>query len=660
MNNISKNIIGFFTSLIILTIASCGGSDDSNPVSDFTATVSLSSGSNTISEDVGSVTITLTLSKQNTSGNSITIPLSISGTATSGTDYESVNTNLTIASGQTSGSLTLNINDDSDEESVETIIVALGTSLPDGITADSGSSITISINDNDATSPTTYTVTISGTENVSESSSEAVFTIALDKANDSGSTMNFTYSVAGTATASSDFTSPSGTASIANGSSEVSISIPLINDTDVESDETIILSLDGTSLPSNVSLGTTTELTITILDNDEASSGDDVVLTFGSASGNSIEITSWTNIGADNYVIVISDTDSFSDFADSDDPASSTTYAGTGEQVVYNGSTISTLEITLLESGREYYFKAFPLVSGIMDNAQLSQAESTVSCSTSSTNSNQVCWEIDVANDSRYMDSNQWPNHTTGNFPNADVTATAYSKTVDLTPELSGSVTYVYDETGGPTPMNKNFYKFGIASNGVGYNPMGLKPWEDPGTGEQNWEWQEKVTEEGETDLDAYGAHVTSAGVYHYHGDISGLAADEDGSRHSLIYGFAADGFPIYYKYGYSDPNDPTSAIVELLSSYELKSGSRPGDGASAPDGTYDGTYIQDFEFNSTLAASSDIQLDECNGRTGVTPEYPDGTYYYVITSEFPKIPNCFKGTPSTTDGSEGFIIGEG
>ncbi len=249
------------------------------------------------------------------------------------------------------------------------------------------------------------------------------------------------------------------------------------------------------------------------------------------------------------------------------------------------------------------------------------------------------------------------PNHVTGNFPNyegpggEEFLATPQSSEVDFTPALSGSATYVYDETGGPTPSNQIFYRFGFASNGIGYNPMGLKPWENPNTGEENWQWQAAVVNEGDTDLDAYGAHVTSAGMYHYHGDIVGLATGEDGTKHSAIYGWAADGYPIYYKYGYSDANDPTSSIIELTSGYQLKSGSRTGTGTAGedyPDGTYDGTYIQDYEW---VDGAGD--LDECNGRSGVTPEYPAGTYYYVITSDFPKVPNCFMGTPS-----DDFLIG--
>ena len=38
--------------------------------------------------------------------------------------------------------------------------------------------------------------------------------------------------------------------------------------------------------------------------------------------------------------------------------------------------------------------------------------------------------------------------------------------------------------------------------------------------------------------------------------------------------------------------------------------------------------------------------LDEANGRFGVTPDHPEGTYYYVITPTFPFIPRLWKGQP--------------
>ncbi|MDX1766179.1 MAG: YHYH protein, partial [Candidatus Saccharimonadales bacterium] len=55
--------------------------------------------------------------------------------------------------------------------------------------------------------------------------------------------------------------------------------------------------------------------------------------------------------------------------------------------------------------------------------------------------------------------------------------------------------------------------------------------------------------------------------------------------------------------------------------------------------GPYDGTYEQDWEF-----VKEHGDLDECNGRQGVTLEFPGGTYYYVITDDYPSIPTCFWG----------------
>src|SRR5262249_28293836 len=38
--------------------------------------------------------------------------------------------------------------------------------------------------------------------------------------------------------------------------------------------------------------------------------------------------------------------------------------------------------------------------------------------------------------------------------------------------------------------------------------------------------------------------------------------------------------------------------------------------------------------------------LDECNGRFGVTPEFPEGIYHYYVTEEFPFVGRMWRGTP--------------
>ena len=110
-----------------------------------------------------------------------------------------------------------------------------------------------------------------------------------------------------------------------------------------------------------------------------------------------------------------------------------------------------------------------------------------------------------------------------------------------------------------------------------------------------------------------------------------------------LLIGYAADGFPFYAEYGHEKADDAKSPLKKLSSSYHMKKGNRPT-GDDGPGGKYDGTFEQDFEF---VEGSGD--LDKSNGRTGVTPEYPDGTYYYVATADYPFIPRFFHGTPDSS-----------
>ena len=63
------------------------------------------------------------------------------------------------------------------------------------------------------------------------------------------------------------------------------------------------------------------------------------------------------------------------------------------------------------------------------------------------------------------------------------------------------------------------------------------------------------------------------------------------------------------------------------------------------------GAFTQDFEY-----AEGHGDLDECNGRFGVTPEFPNGIYYYVVTDDFPFFTRCLKGEISVNGGGGGII----
>ena len=80
-----------------------------------------------------------------------------------------------------------------------------------------------------------------------------------------------------------------------------------------------------------------------------------------------------------------------------------------------------------------------------------------------------------------------------------------------------------------------------------------------------------------------------------------------------------------------SGPNAPEGSW-ELRSGYARK---------WSPEGEYDGTFREDWQF---VEGSGD--LDQCNGRFGMTPEFPEGIYHYYLTDDYPYMPRCVWGTP--------------
>lgn len=254
---------------------------------------------------------------------------------------------------------------------------------------------------------------------------------------------------------------------------------------------------------------------------------------------------------------------------------------------------------------------------------------------------------ISIDGDKRIIRTNNIPDHKVGKFgagqgslnPNA-IAPLDLQYEIELSPTENTNFTSLLRASGGID------YSFGVLLNGIELDPVAAEPWPhsslrgaDPMA---NWDWNLEALN-ALLGLDCNNAHVQASGQYHHHGSPTLYleSIDLDPTTMTLI-GYAADGFPVYYKYAYSDPNDAGSGIEIMTSSYQLKEGERPGDGVTAPCGNYNGLYTNDYEYKEGLGS-----LDQANGRKGVTPEYPQGTYYYVITDEFPSVPRFFKGTPS-------------
>jgi hypothetical protein len=266
-----------------------------------------------------------------------------------------------------------------------------------------------------------------------------------------------------------------------------------------------------------------------------------------------------------------------------------------------------------------------------------------------------------TSGDKRIIEANGLPDHKPGQFPNRgnpnSISAQKYHFEMPLKPHAN-------DE---PRPIDR--YIFGVAINGVVFDPGTAEVWRpgDPivsrpgpstrrGPGDAPGRiWNYDAMGKMQLGIDENHAHVQPTGAYHYHGLPTGIITrlkKEKSGDQMLLIGYAADGFPIYAEFGHEKANDATSPVKKLKSSYNLKKGNRPN-GDDGPGSKYGGTFAQDYEF---IKGGGD--LDECNGRMGVTPEFADGTYYYVVTDAYPFIPRLFRGTPDSSFEKKGPLGG--
>jgi hypothetical protein len=245
----------------------------------------------------------------------------------------------------------------------------------------------------------------------------------------------------------------------------------------------------------------------------------------------------------------------------------------------------------------------------------------------------------------RSLVANGLPDHDVGTFPSTDCPNTISSQSVSASYTLSPAVV---SSSGTSTQV------VGYALNGVKFDPGTAGTCDDSGSscsltgGSGTW----RIEALGQTSFnfgtDTSNAHVQPTGEYHYHGMPEGFVTKLGGSSASMtLVGWASDGFPIYARYGYTTATDATSALKVLTGSYQIKS--TPDTNRPATSLYAMGTFGQDYEY---VSGSGD--LDECNGRTGVTPEFPGGIYHYMITDTYPYIQRCIKGTGASSSSGGG------
>ena len=269
-------------------------------------------------------------------------------------------------------------------------------------------------------------------------------------------------------------------------------------------------------------------------------------------------------------------------------------------------------------------------------------------------------WTSDDVN--RILSGNGIPNHEVGTFPNANNPNSISEQNVN---EVFSLCPTIVSENGEPVGGPAGAIAYAI--NSVKFDPATAGRCNDQGEcslaqGQGNWNIEALGHETFDFGDDMNHAHVQPNGQYHYHG-MPELLIDFLGDNQGMtLVGWASDGFPVYAKYGYSDPNDSASDLVALQPSWKLKENpdegrpdtltalvGGPGQGITNPNIPIPmGAFTQDFEYEEGYG-----DLDECNGRIGVTPEFPNGIYYYVVTDEFPFFTRCLKGDFDNAGGGD-------
>ncbi|OYY89391.1 MAG: hypothetical protein B7Y45_12325 [Sphingomonas sp. 28-66-16] len=233
----------------------------------------------------------------------------------------------------------------------------------------------------------------------------------------------------------------------------------------------------------------------------------------------------------------------------------------------------------------------------------------------------------------RRLTGNGIPDHVTGSFPNRGNPNRIAEQDVRFTTAL---VPQLYAGEGQRVKLS------GYALNGIKF---------DPGTAQtctegcanagrsHDGQWRIEALGQSYFDfgVDSNNAHVQPGGAYHYHGVPTALVERLKGRGGMALIGFAVDGFAIYGPEGHDRPMDASSPIRTMRPSYRLKA--RPDAGRPPVTLAPMGTFVQDYEYVAGLG-----DLDECNGRTDVTPEFPTGAYHYYATRAYPYLQRCVKG----------------
>jgi hypothetical protein len=257
-------------------------------------------------------------------------------------------------------------------------------------------------------------------------------------------------------------------------------------------------------------------------------------------------------------------------------PESKRFYAGYGDS---NALQVIGVRLDDLPLGATDTTEMAGTTYGVLCNYNDSTPNSQASLTYTST-SKWIC-----SDDARVLTANGIPDHDVGTFPNANnpntITEQSVSASYTLEPVESALATVL----GGPRGAT------GYVLNGVKIDASTAGTCNDSGASCSlagnvgSWNIEALGQTSFNFGTDDNNAHVQPSGEYHYHGMPEGFVTKRGGNSSAMtLIGWAADGFPIYARYGYSIADDASSELISMTGSYQLVSNvsnSRPSTSVS-------------------------------------------------------------------------------
>lgn len=231
---------------------------------DATPTIRFTTASSQVTE--GTATVTLTVQLSAVSGRMVTVPFTGVAANTNGAspaDYSLPASPLTIPAGTQMMDIVVTIVDDTLDEFVESVSIALGTPTNADLAA-MQTSYALSINDNDA--PPSVMWDPAETDGMGTEAMQAKYKIVLSTASGKSITVPINFSGTASDTGLVDYTVAGVPVMFAPGDTTKMVTIDPVNDVLIEGSETVIMDIPSNGSLTDVTRGSPSQRTHTITD----------------------------------------------------------------------------------------------------------------------------------------------------------------------------------------------------------------------------------------------------------------------------------------------------------------------------------------------------------------------------------------------------------